>query len=98
MAPKREGARKASLPSTPEFISVKDMAIHQKVASDIIDPMIKVDFRISLKKARHLIGVKDPVLGLDLLQIAVIADNVSAGTSPLQPSSMANSFEQWPLP
>jgi hypothetical protein len=77
MAPKRQGTKKAS---TAVDTSVKDMATFQKVASDIIDPMIKLDYKVSLRKARHLIGLEDPCLHLNLLQIAVIADNVSAGT------------------
>ena len=87
MAPKRQGARKAS---TAVDTSAKDVAMFQKVASDIIDPMIKLDYRVSLRKARHLIGLKDPWLRLNLLQIAVIADNVSAGTILHKSSSKAN--------
>ena len=77
MAP-RQGARKQ--PSTVEDTSARESKIF-KLASNIIDPNNLVRFKSLLNRdnKKDASTLKDPRLGLTLLQIAVIADNVPAG-------------------
>ena len=55
-----------------------------KLASNIIDSNIKVRFKslINRDNKKDACTLRDPRLGLTLLQIAVIADNVPAGDLP----------------
>ena len=77
MAPKRGGS-KAGNGQDP---GPREAALHQKLCSNIIDPNIKVRFKslINRDNKKDACTLKDPKLGLTLLQIAVIADNVAAG-------------------
>ena len=54
-----------------------------KLASNIIDSNIKVRFKslINRDSKKDACTLRDPRLGLTLLQIAAIADNVPAGAS-----------------
>ncbi len=75
MAPR--GARR---PSASEDLSARESKTF-KLASNIIDPNQMVRFKSLLNRdnKRDACTLKDPRLGLTLLQIAVIADNVPAG-------------------
>ena len=77
MAPKRVGAKAGNGPDSGS----REAALHQKLCNNIIDPNIKVRFRslINRDNKKDACTLKDPKLGLTLLQIAVIADNVAAG-------------------
>ena len=77
MAPKRGGAKAGSGPEP----GLREAALNQKLCNNIIDANIKVRFKslINRDNKKEACTLKDPKLGLTLLQIAVIADNVAAG-------------------
>ena len=82
MAPKRGGAKAGNGPDPGS----REAALYQKLCSNIIDPNIRVRFKslINRDNKKDACTLVDPKLGLNLLQVAVIADNVAAG-QPLLP-------------
>ena len=77
MAPKRGGAKAGNGPDPGS----REAALHQKLCSNIIDPNIKVRFKslINRDNKKDACTLKCPRLNLNLLQTAVIADNLAAG-------------------
>ncbi len=82
MAPKRGGAKAGNGPDPGS----REAALHQKLCSNVIDPNIKVRFKslINRDNKKDACTLKCPRLNLNLLQTAVIADNVAAG-QPFSP-------------
>ena len=95
MAPKR-GAAKAGHGPEP---GSREAALHQKLCSNIIDPNIKVRFKslINRDNKKDACTLKHPKLGLNLLQTAIIADNVAAGQRRFPLSLPLSSASHCPL-
>ena len=76
MAP-RQGTKK---PATVGDTGARESKLF-KLASNIIDSNIKIRFKslINRDNKKDACTLRDPRLGLTLLQIAVIADNAPAG-------------------
>ena len=87
MAPKRGGAKAGHGPDP----GPREAALFQKLCNNVIDPNIKVRFKslINRDNKKDACTLKDPKLGFNLLQIAVIADNLAAGQQLLHLPAIA---------
>ena len=91
MAPPRQGAKRAS--AAADTGARDTAAFFNKLAPNIIDPNIQIRFKslINRDNKKDACTLRDPRLGLTLLQIAVLADNVSAG-APLSGTPRPTNF------
>lgn len=91
MAPPRQGAKRAN--AAADTGARDTAAFFNKLAPNIIDPNIQIRFKslINRDNKKDACTLRDPRLGLTLLQIAVLADNVSAG-APLSGTPRLKNF------